>query len=184
MPSQLLVHDWVTPCGMRPASPNPSTRQASSPVRQSLPELLPSPTMLPPFFMFIDKLGAHFLSHQTANSGISCMLRITNLHECPGCSVHVVCALDRYYWGWGMRGGCQGFCKHVRMTAALSRQSSTHCPSPCAMPLESCQSWLSVGATIGVFSLRGQRFSRFLILFPAKFLSTVSTNCQGSLVSS
>jgi hypothetical protein len=53
--------------------------------------------MPPPFFTFIDKLRVHFLSHPTANSDISCMLRITNLHECPGCSVHVVYALDRYY---------------------------------------------------------------------------------------
>lgn len=39
-------------------------------------------------------------------------------------------------------------CKPVRMTAVLSKQGGTSCPYP-AMPLESCQSWLSVGATIG-----------------------------------
>lgn len=79
MPSRLLVHDWVTPCGLRPASPNPFTRQAASPLKRILLDLLPSSAMTPPSFMFIDKLRVHFLNHQTANSDISCMLRITDL---------------------------------------------------------------------------------------------------------
>lgn len=53
-------------------------------------------------------------------------------------------------------------------------------PHPCpTMPSESCQSRLSVGTAIDVFSLRGQRFSGFLMLFPAKFSCPVSTNCPG-----
>lgn len=174
VPSQLLVHGRATPCGMRPASPSPFACQASSPLKQ----ILPSSAMPPPFFMFIDKPEVYFPSHQTADSDISCMLRITNL---------LVNAQDTQFpmfstditGGWGMRGGCQGF-KHVAGTAALSRQGGINCPhARPTMPLEPCQSWLSVGVAIGVFSVRGQRFSGFLMLFPAKFSCPVSTNCPG-----
>lgn len=79
--------------------------------------------------------------------------------------------------------GVSRVCKHVRVTAALSRQGGTNClpPTTPAMPLESCQSWFSVGATISDRRVQftGQRFSGFLMFFSAKLLRTVYKLLRG-----
>lgn len=86
--------------------------------------------MPPPFFMFIFKLKVHFLSHQTADSDISCMLTITNLLlNAQDTQFMFPMFLTDITGGWGMRGGCQGF-KRVAVTAALSRQGGSNRLTP------------------------------------------------------
>lgn len=84
--------------------------------------------------------------------------------------------------------GVSRVCKHVRVTAALSRQGGTNClpPTTPVMPLESCQSWFSVGATI---SDRRVQFTGTAVLWVSDVLFCQAPmyclqTAQGSLISS